>query len=213
LKKFILLLILASIVPTAALAVDQLQDNPHWSVEVKGGKFAPVLADWATFYGKRDMTEYGASLAYKLRRQIEFGVEASRAQAKGQAFAPIHGTTAGDVTYQIYPVNVFILLRGVLSDGQWFVPYAGGGFTRMYYREKVEGQDTVKGSADGYHVRGGMQFLLDGLDRSGATSMYMDYGVFHTYFFIEAENTSAKVKSISTDIGGTAYSAGLLFEF
>jgi hypothetical protein len=43
--------------------------------------------------------------------------------------------------------------------------------------------------------------------------MYIDYGVDHTYFFVEAEYTSAKVKSVSVDLGGTAFQAGLLFEF
>jgi hypothetical protein len=43
--------------------------------------------------------------------------------------------------------------------------------------------------------------------------MYLDYGVIHTYFFVETEYTAAKVKEVSTDLGGTAYLAGFLFEF
>jgi hypothetical protein len=81
----------------------------------------------------------------------------------------------------------------------------------MYYREKVEGQDTVSGSANGYHARGGLQLLLDGLDQSAANGMYMDYGIFHTYLFIEAKYTHAVISGI--DLGGTSYLAGLLFEF
>jgi hypothetical protein len=211
-KKIIMLLIM-SIIPALALGADALLDEPHWSLEIKGGKFAPKLPDWAQYYGKRSMPEYGGSLAYKLRRQIEFGVAAGSVTGKGQAFAPIHNALAGSVTYQLYPVDIFLLFRGFVSEDQWLIPYAGGGFTRMYYREKVEGQDTAQGSADGYHLRGGLQFLLDGLDRTGANSMYLDYGIFHTYFFIETEYTSAKVKSVSTDLGGTDYKAGLLFEF
>ena len=83
----------------------------------------------------------------------------------------------------------------------------------MYYQEKVEGQGLTRGSADGYHYRGGLQLLLDGIDRDAANSIYLDYGVYHTYFFAEVEKTVAKVKSVSTDIGGEAYLFGLLFEF
>ncbi len=207
---FILLLV---IMPFAAHAAEPVQERPHWSFEAKGGNFAPSLPDWRQFYSKRSMPEYGAALAYKLFRQVEIGVEAGTMFAKGRALAPLHGITTGTVNYNLYPVNAFILLRGIVTEGQWIVPYAGGGFTRMYYQEKVEGQGTTSGSADGYHYRGGLQFLLDGIDRDAANSIYLDYGVYHTYFFVEAEKTSAKVKAASVDLGGTAYLMGLLFEF
>lgn len=199
--------------PIAAHAAEPLEERPHWSFEAKGGNFAPSLANWKQFYGKRSIQEYGFALSYKLLRQVEVGIEGSFAEARGHAFAPLHNITAGSVTYDLYPANAFILLRGLVSENQWVVPYVGGGFTRMYYQEKVEGQGTARGSADGYHYRGGLQFLLDGLDRDAANSMYLDNGVYHTYFFVEAEKTSAKVKSVSVDLGGTAYLMGLLFEF
>lgn len=211
--KKIILFLLSLIIPAVANAADSALGQPHWSLEFKAGNFAPSLSNWAQFYGRRDMPEYAASLAYKLIRQVEIGVEGGYLTARGHAFAPLHNTAAGSVTYDLYPVNVFVLLRGLVSENQWIVPYVGGGYTKMFYREHVEGQGTVRGSANGYHVRGGLQFLLDGLDRSAANSLYMDYGVFHTYLFIEAEYTSAKVKSVSLDIGGTSYLAGLLFEF
>ncbi len=205
--------------PVATFAAEPLQERPHWSFEAKGGNFAPSLANWKQFYNKRSMPEYGFALSYKLLRQVEIGVEGGFAEARGQAFAPLHSqqagssVLAGSVTYDLFPVNVFVLLRGLVSENQWLVPYVGGGFTRMYYQEKVEGQGSTRGSADGYHYRGGLQFLLDGIDRDAANSMYLDYGVYHTYFFVEAEKTSAKVKSVSVDIGGEAYLLGLLFEF
>jgi hypothetical protein len=207
------------VLPVVAYGADPLENEPHWSFEVKGGELAPSLANWSQFYGKRSMPEFGVSLAYKLRRQIELGVEGGFAEARGHAYAPIHSEQAGSpvlagrVTYDLYPVNVFVLVRGLLNENQWLVPYVGGGFTRMYYQEKVEGQGTTRGSADGYHYRAGLQLLLDGIDRDAANGLYMDYGVYHTYFFVEAEKTSAKVKSVSVDIGGTAYLMGLLFEF
>jgi hypothetical protein len=41
----------------------------------------------------------------------------------------------GEVDYDLYPVNVFVLVRGVINENQWLVPYIGGGWTRMYYHE------------------------------------------------------------------------------
>ena len=162
-KRLFVFLMLA-LVPSLAQAADPGPDRPHWSVEVKGGNFAPDLPDWQKFYGKKYMTEFAGSLAYKVIRQVELGISAGYLQAKGKALAPIHGTTSGNATYKLAPVNVFVLLRGVMSENQWLVPYAGGGFTRMFYSEQVESQNSVNGSADGYHVRGGLQFVLDALD-------------------------------------------------
>jgi hypothetical protein len=212
LKKFITLLILICI-PAVVHAADPLLERPHWSLEIKGGTFTPALSDWAQYYEKKSIKMFEGSLAYKPIRQIDIGISGGYGQAKGKAFAPLHNAAAGNVTYKIAPLSFFVLLRGVVSENQWIVPYAGGGFTRLYYAEEVEGQDTIDGSVDGYHARGGLQFLLDVLDQGAANNMYMDYGIHHTYLFFEAEYTHAVVRSVSVNLGGTAYLGGLLFEF
>jgi hypothetical protein len=201
------MLLIVFFVP-AFVHADPLLEPPHWSLEAKGGTFAPTLPDWATNYGTKSMPELEGSLAYKLIRQVDIGMSLGYAKDKGHAVA-----STGNVTYEIVPVNLFILLRGVLSEGQWVVPYAGGGFTRLYYKEKIESQGTVNGSVDGYHVRGGLQFLLDSLDANAANRMYQDYGVHHTYLVGEVEYTHAVVRSNSVNLGGTAYLFGFLAEF
>lgn len=211
--KTLITLLLAVFIPAAVHAAGPLLDEPHWSLEIKGGRFTPALSDWAQYYDKRSMPVFEGSLAYKLVRQVDIGISGGYAQAKGHAYEPIHRSSAGEVTYRLAPINLFILLRGVVSEYQWLVPYVGGGFTRLYYQERIENQDSISGSVDGYHFRGGLQFLLDGLDASAANRMYMDYGVYQTYFFIEAQRTHAVVRSVSINLGGTSYQAGFLFEF
>ena len=71
----------------------------------------------------------------------------------------------------------------------------------------------MSGHADGYHIRGGLQLSLDIFDPRAANLMFLSYGVHHTFVFVEAEYTRAVVSSVSTDLGGTAYLGGLLFEF
>jgi hypothetical protein len=216
LKKFFVLLLFV-LAPALGHAADPGVDRPHWSVEIKGGSFEPALPDFQKFYGKKNMTEFAGSLAYKVIRQIEVGLSAGYLQAKGRGNAPINVTTAGSVTYKLAPVNAFVLFRGVMSEEQWLVPYAGGGLTRLYYQERIEGQDTINGSVDGYHARGGLQFVLDSLDAKSANAMLKDYGVYHTSFIFEVEYTHAVVKATSStpeaNLGGTAYLMGLLFEF
>lgn len=218
-KKILLLLLVVLSVPAAGYAEEQLLDRPHWSLEIKGGTFAPDLDNWAQFYGRKDMPEYAGTLAYKVLRQVELGVGMGRAEDTGKALAPIHTSLSGsaylsgEVTTKLYPLNVFVLARGILNEDQWLVPYIGFGWTRMYYRQSVKGQGEVRGSTEGHHIRGGVQFALDELDRSAANNLFQDFGVYHTYFFVETERTTAKVKSSSVDLGGTAYLIGLLFEF
>jgi hypothetical protein len=214
LKKLILVMIL-SIFPTVALA-EESAARPHWSLELKGGEFIPDVDNWSTYYGQRYEIEYGGSLAYKVTRMLEFGIEGLYFKANGQGFAPIHQTITGSVKYESAPLNVFVLARGLFSEKQWLVPYIGGGWTRMFYREEVESQGVTRGSTDGYHARAGLQLLLDGIDSSASRNMYLDYGIFHTSLFVEAEYIHAMANTAtsgSVNLGGTSWLAGLLFEF
>jgi hypothetical protein len=210
-RTFILLAVLLLSSPT--FAADQFLEPAHWSLEVKGGSMAPALENWAYYYGRRTMPEYAVSLAYKVLPQLEFGVGVGRIKTKGRAQKVAQATLIGEVTYELDPVNVFLMARGVFIDDQWLVPYLGGGWTRMYYRQAIQDQGTVRGHADGYHARAGLQLLLDGMDPAAAARMYQSYSIFHTYIFIEAEYTKAIDRPTSINLGGTSYLGGLLFEF
>lgn len=214
-RKFIIVAMLF-LLPSTALAAQTLTERPHWSLEVKGGQFYPDIENWKDYYGSDRTTHFAGSLAYKVLRQLEVGIEGGYIRDKGHGFAPLHGTITGNVTYELFPLQAFALFRGVFNEEQWFVPYAGGGWTRMYYRDKIEYQATVRGSVDGYHARGGVQLLLDNVDPSAATNFYLDYGVRHTYFFLEAQYIRAMAETTtgeSVNLGGVSYLGGLLFEF
>ncbi len=220
LKKLLFIFIL-TLLPAVTNAADSNPERPHWSLEVKGGWFYPDIDNWQAYYGDRKTSHYAASLAYKIFRQLEVGIEGGYINDKGQGFAHIHDTFAGNVKYELLPVNAFLLIRGVFSERQVIVPYIGGGWTRMYYREEIENQSTVRGHADGYHGRAGLQFLLDGLDQSAANSFFLEFGVIHTYFFLEAQRARVLINTfdavtnspVTLNLGGTSYLAGLLFEF
>jgi hypothetical protein len=213
----ILLLAAALAAPmTGSAATDPQQDRPHWSLELKGGYFYPAADDWATFYGDDKTWQISGSVAYKLVRQIEAGIEVGMARDRGAGYAPLNGILTGEVRYDVFPLNVFVLIRGVFREQQWLVPYAGGGFTRMYYRQEIEGQSDVRGSTNGYHARGGIQLRLDELDPRATNNMYQDYGIDHTYLFFEVQYIRADADTAgggSVDLGGISYLGGFLFEF
>lgn len=209
-------LLLLTMGPIVCQAAEQASERPHWSLELKGGVFTPAIDNWATYYGRRDTSEFGGSLAYKVLKQVEIGIEGTYIKDAGKGAAPIHGIVSGNVTYEAAPLNAFILLRGVFSDDQWLIPYAGGGWTRMYYREEVQYQGIVRGSTDGSHGRAGLQIVLDGADPRAASNLYQDYGIMHTSLIFEARKTRAMITDLtgkSVDLGGTSLLGGLLIEF
>lgn len=214
-----ILLFISMFLLTAASARAEEQAaavQPHWSLEIKGGLFYPAPEDWKATYGRDRTSRYDVTLAYKLFRQMEAGIGAGYLMDRGKGPAPLNvqtGTTAPSVKYEAAPVNAFVLLRGVFNEHQWLVPYAGGGFTRMLYREKVEGQGAIRGHVDGYHGRAGIQLLLDNIDTSAATGLFLDYGVLHSYLFVEVDVIKATIDSSAVDLGGKSYLAGFLFEF
>lgn len=214
-RRFVFFFIL-SLIPVTVQAAEPVLKRPHWSMEVKGGRFSPDIDNWKDYYGNDSTGHYAGTLAYKIFRQLEAGVEGAYVRDEGQGYAPQHQMITGKVKYETAPLSVFALFRGVFKEDQWVVPYFGGGWTRVYFKERVEDQPIVRGSANGYHARAGVQLLLDGIDPRASTNLFLEYGVHHTYFFIETQSISAKITDatgISIDLGGTSWLGGLLFEF
>jgi hypothetical protein len=214
----LLLALALTFIPAVALAAEGSGDRPHWSLELKGGVFFPSMSRWSEFYGGSYTPEYGGALAYKVTREIEVGVEGTYLSADGIGYAPLHAQPAAGsrVSYELIPLNVYVLVRGIFREDQPLVPYLGGGWTRMFFREEVQGQGKVQGSVNGFHARGGIQFLLDRIDPDAAKSLDSDYHVRHTYFFTEAKYTNASADTVpsgTVNLGGISYLGGLLFEF
>ncbi|MDA8098969.1 MAG: hypothetical protein M0042_05030, partial [Nitrospiraceae bacterium] len=181
-----LLLFLMLVAPLPLLAAEPDLESPHWSVEIKGGLFHPDLPDWSRYYDSRWMPGYGFAAAYKIIPQIDIGGSAGSYSKKGHRLNFYHGTPADSQTYELNPLELFIILRGQFVQDQWVIPYFGGGWTTLYYRQKLP-EGTVRGSAGGYHLRGGIQLSLDNLDVGASQKMYSDYHILHTYFILEAE--------------------------
>jgi len=214
--------LLALLLTGPALAAESRPERPHWSLELKGGAFFPGVDNWSTFYGKSYLGEFGGALSYKLERRLEVGIEGSYLSTNGKGTQPQHlqqGASlppGGEVSYQQAPLNLFVLARGIFREDQWLVPYAAAGATRMFYQAEVKGQGKTRGSVNGYHARGGLQFLLDDLERGAADNLYLDYGIHHTYLLLEAKYTRAMVDTNSggaVNIGGSSWLGGLLLEF
>jgi hypothetical protein len=184
--------------------------RPYWTLEIKGGEFEPELEEWETFYGD-DRTEHaGLAAAYKFLRQAEVGLALDYIKDEGVGFLPLNDELGGEVKLQLYPAHLYVLLRGIFFEDQWVVPYVGGGLTRVYYRQKIENQASVRGEADGDHTRAGLQILLDWFDTGNAVG-FEDEGVENSYLTIEMLSFSAEIDGI--ELGGESTMIGFAFEF
>ena len=205
------LALLLLLVSSGSLAAGGGQEPPRWSLELKGGNFFPKEDAWKSYYGDDKTGSLGAGLAWKATRQVEIGLDTAYIKDEGRGLAPQQGQITGNVTLELYPLQMFLLLRGVFREDQWLVPYVGGGLTRIYYEQDIRGQEKRRGSATGSHLRTGIQLLLDNIDRGTAWGFYENFGVNNSYLFVEVQRSSVDVESI--ELGGTSYQMGLLFEF
>jgi hypothetical protein len=205
--------VLSGVGVTDAWAQMQADAPPHWSFELRGGRFAPEVPAWKLYYDDDNFSEFALAIGRKLTRQIEVGGEIRHGSDRGVGDLPLNESRGGDVLYEAYPLQAYVLLRAVLSENQWFVPYVGVGLGRVYYRQSVKNGDKREGDTQAYSWRAGIQCLLDGLSPSSATNLRRGYGIDHTYLVIDYQSTRAEVDSTNWDIGGKTVSVGLLFEY
>lgn len=221
-----LLAIMLACLPWAAYAAPAAADGggtaPRWSLELKGGAFFPDAGRWSSFYGEGYLWEYGGSLAYRVHPLIEVGLEGMYARGSGKGAQASHGAGTGavvqqgKVTFQHLPLNVFVLGRLVWRENQWLVPYAGIGYTRMFFREEVQGEEKREGSVDGFHARGGLQLLLDRLEPEAPERVEEVTPLFRTWLFVEGRYTHAPARTVgggSVNLGGAGCLGGMRFEF
>lgn len=199
------------------LAEQPAQEPPHWSIEVKGGKFEPDAENWETFYGKKDTDQYGVAWAYKPVRQMEVGLSIDFSKDRGKGLLA-DNSIGGRVEYEQFPVTAFVLLRGVFNENQWVVPYVGIGYTQLYYKVDIQNDDKREGDTGGIQTRAGLQFLLDPINKRGALGLQRDFGVENLYLVLEVQELDADKETVSNggadiELGGTSYLIGLLFEY
>ena len=198
---------------SSTLHAENISKSPSFSYEMMAGIYQPDDENWTSYYGSKKMSEVALSVAYRFFSVIDLGVSIGYGKDRGKGVLPISGLKDGDVTYEIMPMDFYLLLRGRFAAGQWVVPYVGGGYTRFFYRQSIDDQGYSKGSVNGLHLRAGLQFLLDPFDEQAAREIYKNYGVVNSYIVIEGKMTKAEAGSPALNIGGTSFRLGIMVEY
>jgi opacity protein-like surface antigen len=204
-----LTILVLALLAAPAFAAD---DRSHWMLEVKGGRFQPALDNWSDFYDSDHMPQFAAALSYKPLRAIEVGLEGAYMRDRGVGRYPISGEVGGEADYKLWPLYATLTLRADFTANQMFVPYVGGGLTRAYYSQSVDGRNKNTGTVDGHQLRAGLQIRMDAFDRADAANLRRS-GVEHSALVIEAQEIVLKENTTDVDLGGRSYLIGLAFEF
>lgn len=186
-------------------------ETSRWTVAVKGGLMQPAEQSWADYYGDEELPLFNVNAGYRVAPWLELGGSFDYLSDSGQGRFPSDGSLGGSVLYESYPVGLYAMLRLQFSDRQWLVPYAAAAFERLYYTQSIRDQGRSRGSVDGSAIRAGLQIMLDRLDKT--ETGFKDFGARHVYLVLEYMTRDAVENSTNADLGGEAYSTGILFEF
>lgn len=178
------------------------------------GQIEPTSDDWKDIYGDKRVSNYRASIGYRFHPTlgVEIGGGYLTKDGKGKTLAG--RDTGAETIFQSAPVDLTLLYRLNYFKEQFIVPYVGGGVSYNLYWERVKDGNEIKGGMWGRHATGGINLLLDRLDKKSARDLEEDYGINNTYLTIGA--TQSVINDFGkeeVDLGGWNYSAGLLFEF
>ena len=192
---------------------DSTSKTPEFTFELQGGTYQPADENWESYYGSSSMLEMSMSFAYRVFSVLDLGTSISFGQDKGVGVLPLSQLRAGNVSYEMMPIDFYAVLRARFSHRQWIVPYAGGGYTRFFYRQSIDGEGFARGSVNALHARAGLQFLLDPLEPDAARGIYQNYGVINSYLVLEGKMIKAEAGTPVVNLGGISYRMGFLVEY
>lgn len=195
-------------------AVSSGSERSGLSFSLSYGQLEPASDDWKDIYGDKRVSNYRASIGYRLHPTlgVEIGGGYLTKEGKGKTLTG-RDTVVGTI-FQSAPVDFTLFYRLNYFREQFIIPYVGGGLSYNFYWERVKDGREIKGGMWGHHTTGGIQLLLDRLDKKSARDLEEDYGIDNTYLALTATHSVVNdFGKEDVDLGGWNYFAGLVFEF
>lgn len=185
-----------------------------WTTELKGGFWMPTDGTMKKFFEPcchmTGMVNQG--FLYKSKYGVEVGV--GFLSENGTAVGMTSGVQSADrFNLFLLPVETNLAFRADFLENQVLVPYVKFGFDYVYFRENLKGS-TTNGLKTGLHTAGGVQILLDLIDKGCQSVMEQEYGINDVYFTLEARyNWINDFGGKGLDLSSLIFSFGLLFEY
>lgn len=191
----------------------------HFSFSIQGGPYVPKIQGYSTIYGgsNKPMFEFAMEWQFlKLFGKLALGTSIGYMRDAGYGlFEQDNVQSEVRFVFQVVPAKATLFYRADLFKNQPVVPFGEFGYDFYYFTEdSATGGHSFSGGKDGYHYGGGLQILLDILDKESAGAMDADYGINNT--FLTFEYRISKVNDFGKgvwDFSSKTWFAGLMFEF
>lgn len=191
----------------------------HFSFSIQGGPYVPKIPGYSTIYGgsNKPMFEFAMEWQFlKLFGKLALGGSIGYMRDSGFGLFKSDETPSEvRFVFQVVPAKATLFYRAQYFRDQPVVPFGEFGYDFYYFTENsTTGGHSFSGGKDGYHYGGGIQILLDILDRKSAGAMDTDYGINNT--FLVGEYRVSKVNDFGKgvwDFSSKTWFVGLMFEF
>jgi len=226
---------------TAAAVPPALAETPRsMMLELHGGGYAPDVdsaldggTPWADIFGSGSMTMLRLHLDYQIWQDfgsLAIGAGVGYGWIDGKARDEEGEATEDQVGFNLVPMTLSVVYRwdwAAINHSVPFVPYVKVGLTGAFWWA-TDAKDSVSNTRDsqgnaregsgltlGWHVGGGVMFLLDVFSASMAAGFDNEAGVNNSYLFVEYLYTSIDDfgSADSLVLSDNALSFGLAFEF
>jgi hypothetical protein len=212
------LVLLAPALLVSAPRAEAASSPIRFSAGLRAAFLVPGISTFEEVYDATFMMTYGLSFGYKLVKDFEIVGEASYGLKDGRGVTAAGNGTAEKYRLHLAPVSLSLLYRLKFYEDQPVVPYLGGGATYLYFHEERTEDPDVKtnGTKWGWQAFGGVQILLDWMDKRAASYMETDYGINNVYLVYEfryqgLDNFAPDKEGL--DLTSMLHTLGLLFEF
>lgn len=232
----LLALALAPVVSTA-----RAETPRSMMLELHGGGYTPEVdsafdsgaTPWKTIFGSGSMTMLRAHLDYQIWQDfgsLAIGAGFGYGWIDGKALDETGEPTSDEVGFNLVPLTLSLVYRwdwAAVRHGVPLVPYGKIGLTGALWwatdaKNDISNTRDAQGNARegsgltlGWHVSGGLMFLLDIFSAGMAAGFDNEAGVNNSYLFVEYQYTSLDDfgSSDSLVLSESALSFGLAFEF
>lgn len=216
------------------LASDPAEDRMHspryGTFELRTGPYYPNVDDEPGLTGTpfADVFKSDSSMLWRAEVGLDLidwvgrlgiGGSIGWTRFKGKARLLDGSEANDDTTFAVLPLTAVLTYRADFFHEWWgipLVPYGKVGYGFVRWWTELDGnpsQDAGEGSgwARGLELSGGVQLVLDGLEREQAAELDQDFGINSTSLFFDA--TWVRWKGNPLLLQDTIFSGGLLIAF
>ncbi|MEW6777390.1 MAG: hypothetical protein AB1405_13930 [Bdellovibrionota bacterium] len=119
-----------------------------------------------------------------------------------------------DLVLYLVPSAASIEYAFRYKEEPWILPFIGGGFDTVYFREEVKLQpkNVVQGVRFGWHGETGLRFLFDRFDRHAESQMKQHYKFRNMWIALRARYQTVKGFDTGIDLSGFTFDTSFVFE-